>query len=64
MGGLRTMVVFGAARPESLPIPHRLLVRKLPLTFAPVISVSLPYPDRFCIRQPGDAGFGLGAHLD
>ncbi|CUS12326.1 unnamed protein product [Tuber aestivum] len=27
-------------------------------------SVSLPYADRFRIRQPGDAGFALGAHID
>src|SRR5207237_7227344 len=26
--------------------------------------VSLPYADRFRIRQPGDAGFALGAHID
>ncbi|KAG0126342.1 hypothetical protein HOY82DRAFT_615318 [Tuber indicum] len=27
-------------------------------------SVCLPYADRFRIRQPGDAGFALGAHID
>jgi len=27
-------------------------------------SESLPYADRFRIRQPGDAGFALGAHID